>query len=198
MLRRLQVSLCSLAQLVTRVLLSFSHSLLYQSFSFLTGGYSNIMYTFGGKYNGGNRGDASGYDRSNLAGTKSVDPQRVNAKMWNHVSTRGSCLTDSVPQSPPTPLVSIYLCCNLVSLVATSHLTKTLLACTAYQSPSPSHQSSYQQAHGGTHAKGKCPCCDISYILCDVILIATSHCIKTLLDLAANQCPSPSHPSSYP
>lgn len=57
-----------------------------------------MMYTFGGTYNGGNRGDVSGYDRTAaLQGSISFEPERVNARMYQHVSTRGTCL--SVPPS---------------------------------------------------------------------------------------------------
>ena len=55
-----------------------------------SGGYSNMDYTFGGKYNTGPRGAVTSYTRSPLQGTISTDPQRVNARMWNHVAS-GSC-----------------------------------------------------------------------------------------------------------
>ena len=56
------------------------------------GGYANIDYTFGGKYSGtGSRGSIYSYSNSPLAGAVSAEPRQVNAKMWNHVSTRGTC-----------------------------------------------------------------------------------------------------------
>lgn len=65
-----------------------------------SGSYSNMDYTFGGTYNGGNRADVSGYDRTaTLQGSISFEPERVNARMYQHVSTRGTCL--SVPVPPP-------------------------------------------------------------------------------------------------
>ena len=57
-----------------------------------SGSYANIDYTFGGNYTGtGSRGDINSYYNSNLAGTVSTDPRRVNVKMWEHVSSRGTC-----------------------------------------------------------------------------------------------------------
>ena len=56
------------------------------------GGYNNMDYTFGGKYTGtGLRSDINSYVNSPLAGTVSTEPRRVNAKMWSHVSSRGTC-----------------------------------------------------------------------------------------------------------
>jgi len=68
-----------------------------------SGSYSNIDYTFGGKYNGsGSRSDLSNYQNSPLAGlgTISNEPKRVNVQMYNHVSG-ASCAT--VPTGPPPP-----------------------------------------------------------------------------------------------
>jgi hypothetical protein len=50
-------------------------------------------YTFGGKYKGsGLRRDINSYDNSPLLGTIiSIEPRKVNAKMWQHVSSRGTC-----------------------------------------------------------------------------------------------------------
>jgi endoglucanase len=62
------------------------------------GGINNVAYTFGGKYKGtGSRSDPNSYNNSPLAGTVSFEPRRVNAKMWAHVSSRGTCL-----QPPPS------------------------------------------------------------------------------------------------
>ena len=56
------------------------------------GGTTNLAYTFGGKYKGfGSRGDVNSYNNSPLAGTVSTEPRRVNAIMYNHVSSRGIC-----------------------------------------------------------------------------------------------------------
>ena len=57
-----------------------------------SGGYSNVDYTFGGKYSGtGPRGDINSYSNSPLAGSVSNNPRQVNVKMWGHVSSRGTC-----------------------------------------------------------------------------------------------------------
>jgi hypothetical protein len=64
------------------------------------GGYSNIEYTFGGKYSGvGLRSNMNSYSNSPLngLGTVSIEPRRVNAKMWSHVSSRGTCTSPSNP-----------------------------------------------------------------------------------------------------
>jgi hypothetical protein len=67
-----------------------------------SGNYANMDYTFGGKYIGaGHRSDINSYNNSALAGTVSTEPRRVNAKMWEHVSTRGTCT------APPPMGVSI-------------------------------------------------------------------------------------------
>ena len=57
---------------------------------FCDGSYSNIDYTFGGKYNSGPRDNVTSYTRSHLQGSISDDPQRVNVVMWNHVAS-GLC-----------------------------------------------------------------------------------------------------------
>ena len=55
------------------------------------GGFTNLAYSFGGKYKGiGLRSDPLSYDNA-VAGTISTNPRRVNAKMWQHVSSRGAC-----------------------------------------------------------------------------------------------------------
>ena len=60
-----------------------------------------MEYTFGGTYNGGNRADPSGYDRtSTLQGSISFEPERVNAKMYQHVSSNGACLAVPSGVSP--------------------------------------------------------------------------------------------------
>ena len=70
-----------------------------------SGGYSNIDYTFGGKYKGtGLRSIIHSYDNSPLAGTVSTEPRQVNVKMWTHVSSRGTCT-----QPNPTTDVSMML-----------------------------------------------------------------------------------------
>ena len=51
-----------------------------------TGGYSNIDYTFGGKYNSGSRGDVNSYTNTALAGSVTTEGRKVNARMWNHVN----------------------------------------------------------------------------------------------------------------
>jgi hypothetical protein len=69
-----------------------------------SGDYSNMAYTFGGKYKGtGLRSDINSYENSPLAGTVSTEPRQVNAMMWSHVSSRGTC-------SEPYPMgVSIFV-----------------------------------------------------------------------------------------
>jgi hypothetical protein len=64
------------------------------------GDFSNLEYTFGGKYSGtGLRSDMNSYSNSPLAGLGIVskEPRRVNAKMWSHVSSRGTCTLPSNP-----------------------------------------------------------------------------------------------------
>jgi hypothetical protein len=71
-----------------------------------SGSYSNIEYTFGGKYSGtGLRSDMNSYSNSPLAGLGivSIEPRRVNAKMWSHVSSRGTC---TLPSNP-----GVRICC---------------------------------------------------------------------------------------
>ncbi len=76
-----------------------------------SGGYSNIGYTFGGKYKGtGLRSDINSYDNSLLAGTVSTEPRRVNVKMWNHVSSRGTC-------TQPNPTTSVSILLNVIHFV---------------------------------------------------------------------------------
>jgi hypothetical protein len=73
-----------------------------------SGSYSNIEYTFGGKYSGtGLRSDMNSYSNSPLngLGTVSIEPRRVNAKMWSHVSSRGTCTSPSNP--------GVRVCCRL-------------------------------------------------------------------------------------
>lgn len=70
---------------------------------------SNVDYTFGGKYSGsGSRGDSNSYTNSPLSGSISTEPRRVNAKMYQHVSSR-SCTSVPPPTGPtqnPTPAPS--------------------------------------------------------------------------------------------
>ena len=71
-----------------------------------SGGYSNMDYTFGGKYTGtGVRSDFNSYNNSPLAGTISYEPRRVSAKMWQHVSSRGTCT--NVPYTGVSILLNI-------------------------------------------------------------------------------------------
>ena len=66
-----------------------------------SGSYSNMEYTFGGTYNGGNRAEVSGYDRtSTLQGSISFEPERVNAKMYQHVASNSACLAVPSGVSP--------------------------------------------------------------------------------------------------
>ena len=68
------------------------------------GGLGNVAYTFGGKYKGtGSRSDPNSYNNAPLAGTVSFEPRRVNAKMWAHVSSRGTCTQPPVTPPPTTP-----------------------------------------------------------------------------------------------
>ena len=73
------------------------------------GSYSNIEYTFGGKYSGtGLRSDMNSYSNSPLAGLGIVskEPRRVNAKMWSHVSSQGTC---TLPSNPVVRKGCLYL-----------------------------------------------------------------------------------------
>ena len=56
-----------------------------------SGSYSNIDYTFGGKYADGHRYNVNSYLNANLTGDVSFEPRRVSSTMYNHVSTRGMC-----------------------------------------------------------------------------------------------------------
>jgi hypothetical protein len=71
-----------------------------------SGGLSNIAYTFGGNYVSGDHGSVNSYKNSPLLaglGVVSFEPRRVNAIMWNHVSTRGPCTkAPKTPTPPPT------------------------------------------------------------------------------------------------
>ena len=67
-----------------------------------------MLYTFGGDFVGG------GSDRSNLndwqnnpnlVGNVSYEAKRVPKTMWDHVSSRGSCV-DVTDPPPPTPTQS--------------------------------------------------------------------------------------------
>ena len=71
-------------------------------------GEANLLYTFGGDFVGG------GSDRSNLndwqnnpnlVGNVSYEAKRVPKTMWDHVSSRGSCV-DVTDPPPPTPTLS--------------------------------------------------------------------------------------------
>jgi hypothetical protein len=71
-------------------------------------GDANLMYTFGGIYDGsGSKSSIANWiDNPELVGNfdsthMSNDPRRVSYKMYSHVSTRGSCT--AVPTGPPPP-----------------------------------------------------------------------------------------------
>jgi len=56
---------------------------------FFSGGITNIAYTFGGKYKGsGPRTRWENYCKTSTLGKFNYRPQRVNAKMFRHVSTK--------------------------------------------------------------------------------------------------------------
>ena len=57
------------------------------------GGVSNVAYTFGGTFEGGNRHDINSWKNSELVGSISYEPRRVPLKMWEHVSSRGTCVS---------------------------------------------------------------------------------------------------------
>jgi len=79
--------------------LPLSNSATIMSYCHLcSGSYSNLQYTFGGNYSGvGLRSDLNSYSNYPLAGLGIVskEPRQVNAKMWSHVSTRGTCTAPS-------------------------------------------------------------------------------------------------------
>ena len=59
-----------------------------------SGDFSNIDYTFGGKFVGGPRSSIDSYTNS-VSGNVSNEPRRVNVNMYNHVSQRGICTLPS-------------------------------------------------------------------------------------------------------
>jgi hypothetical protein len=74
-----------------------------------TGSYGNIMYTFGGLYTGsGSRSSLTNWiDNPELVANYnaeqfSTEPRRVSNTMYNHASTRGSCLSVTTPTPQPT------------------------------------------------------------------------------------------------
>jgi hypothetical protein len=72
------------------------------------GNIGNLAYTFGGRYNGfGSRGDPNSYTNYPLGGTVLFEPRRVNAKMWAHMSSRGTCTQFQPPPPTPTPTIII-------------------------------------------------------------------------------------------
>mmetsp|Transcript_20667 Transcript_20667/g.34058 ORF Transcript_20667/g.34058 Transcript_20667/m.34058 type:complete len:644 (-) Transcript_20667:56-1987(-) len=69
------------------------------------GGFKKVEYTFGGEYDGsGSKSLVSNWKKSEkLEGTTaSVEPQRVPHKMYQHISSRGSCV--AVQPMGPTPM----------------------------------------------------------------------------------------------
>eukprot|EP00986_Skeletonema_menzelii_P004069 scaffold1349_cov94-Skeletonema_menzelii.AAC.1 len=80
------------------------------SYCHICGGFKKVEYTFGGEYDGsGSKSLVSNWKKSDLLGrtSASVNPQRVPHKMYQHISSRGSCV--AVPASPkptPTPTTS--------------------------------------------------------------------------------------------
>jgi hypothetical protein len=69
------------------------------------GNYGNIMYTFGGVYNGpGSKSDLTNWmNKPELMANQdsdhqNVDPKRVAHTMYSHVSSRGSCLLPPMPE----------------------------------------------------------------------------------------------------
>ncbi|KAL7492436.1 hypothetical protein ACHAWT_004627, partial [Skeletonema menzelii] len=76
------------------------------------GGFKKVEYTFGGEYDGsGSKSLVSNWKKSEkLEGTTaSVEPQRVPHKMYQHISSRGSCVAVPAPVGPtPTQDVPAY------------------------------------------------------------------------------------------
>ena len=63
-----------------------------------------ISYTFGGKYKGvGDRGDFNNYDNTPGIGDFNINPRRVNAVMFDFVSSRGSCVAITPAPSTKQP-----------------------------------------------------------------------------------------------
>ncbi len=80
-----------------------------------SGSYANMDYTFGGKYKGtGLCSDFNSYNNSALAGTISTEPHWVNAKMWQHISTRRACT--ALPSS-----VGVRILLNMIILMCSSY-----------------------------------------------------------------------------
>ena len=81
------------------------------------GGYANMDYTFGGKYSGtGSRGSITSYTNTPLAGTVTTEARQVNAVMWNHVSTRGTCALPYVSGSTSCFVMMFIICCAMYNL----------------------------------------------------------------------------------
>jgi len=97
-----------------------------------SGSYSNIDYTFGGKYVNGPRNNVNSYKNSPLAGLGVVsnEPRRVSSTMYNHVSTRGMCTE-----------VSNRICLHNLHLVLPCLLIFTLAASAVYAHFPPNEQS---------------------------------------------------------
>lgn len=63
------------------------------------GGTSNIGYTFGGHWNGGDRSDINNWVNNDGSVPFSNDPRRVSKTMYEHVSSRGQCVEPYLPVS---------------------------------------------------------------------------------------------------
>ena len=95
-----------------------------------SGGYSNMAYSFGGTYSGvGFRSDVNSYTNYPLAGTISYEPRRVNARMWSHVSSRGTCT--NVPPTGVSILLNIrsypIIMCTCVSVLSHNPFSHTII-----------------------------------------------------------------------
>lgn len=95
-----------------------------------SGSYSNIDYTFGGKYVNGPRNNVNSYSNTNLTGDVSLEPRRVSSTMYNHVSTRGMCTE-----------VSNRICLQNLHLVLPCLLIFTLAASAVHAHFPPNEQS---------------------------------------------------------
>jgi len=60
----------------------------------------NIMLTFGGSWNEGDRNEVSNWAKTPGLGAFNVDPQIIPLEMWQAVSSRTCVETDNQP--PPT------------------------------------------------------------------------------------------------
>jgi len=121
-----------------------------------SGGYSNIDYTFGGKYSGtGPRDNINSYTNSPLAGSVSNNPRQVSVKMWDHVSSRGTCTEPysiAVSISPNAVVVFYFYRTHARVHPLTRPLPPPLTFADADAHVEAHAESHYVEAHAETHS----------------------------------------------